>query len=342
MIFLETWSLSFSFVCNCFDDFCTNLPKNIGRFHRKQNPKFPKRRWVRSKNVFLSKSLLFSLVVTNESCFENFLRSLYLKQYVFFVRMQSHVSAGLVFDDYVWYFWSFLSRVWDVLGYRVLKKTAFGFLETWCPSFCIVCNCFDDFCTNLLKKIGRFHRKQNPKFPKRRWVRSKNVFLSKSLLFSLVVTNESCFENFLRSLYLEQYVFFVRMQSHVSAGLVFDDYVWYFWSFLSRVWDVLGYRILKKTAFDFLETWCPSFCIVCNCFDDFRTNLPKTFGRFHWKENTNFSKRRWVRSRFVCLSSALLFSLVVTKKYVLRTSWGISARSNTCFLFKCRVTLRLR
>ena len=259
-----------------------------------------------------------------------------------FFRMQSHVSAGLVFDDYVWYFWSFLSRVWDVLGYRILKKTAFGFLETWCPSFCIVCNCFDDFCTNLLKKIGRFHRKQNPKFPKRRWVRSKNVFLSKSLLFSLVVTNESCFENFLRSLYLEQYVFFVRMQSHVSAGLVFDGYVWYFWSFLSRVWDVLGYRILKKTAFDFLETWCPSFCIVCNCFDDFRTNLPKTFGRFHWKENTNFSKRRWVRSRFVCLSSALLFSLVVTKKYVLRTSWGISARSNTCFLFKCRVTLRLR
>ena len=36
------------------------------------------------------------------------------------------------------------------------------------------------------------------------------------------------------------------------------------------------------------------------------------------------------------------FSLVVTKKYVSRTSWGLSTWNNTCFLFKCRVTFRLR
>ena len=29
-------------VCNHFDDFRTNLPKNIGPFHRKQNTNFPK------------------------------------------------------------------------------------------------------------------------------------------------------------------------------------------------------------------------------------------------------------------------------------------------------------
>ena len=92
----------------------------------------------------------------------------------------------------------------------------------------------------------------------------------------------------------------------------------------------------------FLETWSPSFCFVCNFFDNFRTNLPKNIGRFNRKGNTNFSKWRWVRSKIVCLSSALLFSLVITKKYVLRNSWGISARSNTCFLFKCRVTFHLR
>ena len=173
------------------------------------------------------------------------------------------------------------------------------FLETWSPSFCFVCNCFDDFRTNLPKKIGRFHQKQNTKFPKRRWVRSKNIFLSNALLFSLVVTNENCFENFLRSLYLEQYVFFVRMQSHVSAGLVFDGYVWYFWSFLSRVWDVLGYRILKKTAFNFLETRCPSFCIVCNCFDDFRTNLPKLLGDF--TENKHKNSKMTLSTFQICL-----------------------------------------
>ena len=99
---------------------------------------------------------------------------------------------------------------------------------------------------------------------------------------------------------------------------------------------------LKKQLLIFLETWSPSFCIVCNCFDDFRTNLPKKIGHFHRKQNTKFPKRRWVRSKNVCLSSALLFSFVVTKKYVLITSWGLSTWNNTCSLFKCRGTFRLR
>ena len=80
--------------------------------------------------------------------------------------------------------------------------------------------------------------------------------------------------------------------------------------FTSCVWDVLWYRILIKKLF--LE------------------------------QNRNFPKRRWVRSINVFLSSAGLVSLVVTKKNVLRTSWGLSIWNNTCFLFKCRVTFRLR
>ena len=79
---------------------------------------------------------------------------------------------------------------------------------------------------------------------------------------------------------------------------------------------------------------------MCNRFDDFRTNCPKNNGRSHRKDNTNFAKWRWVRSNNVCLSSALLFSLVVTKKYDLRTSWGLSTWNKTCFLFRCRVTFR--
>ena len=60
------------------------------------------------------------------------------------------------------------------------------------------------------------------------------------------------------------------------------------------------------------------------------------------EQNRNFPKRRWVRSKNVCLSSAGLVSLVVTKKSVLRTSSDLSTWNNTCFLFKCRVTFRLR
>ena len=114
------------------------------------------------------------------------------------------------------------------------------------------------------------------------------------------------------------------------------------WLFTSCIWDVLRYRILKKLLLIFSETWSPSFRIVCNCFDDFRTKLPKNNGRSHQKENTNFPKGRWVRSKNICLSSALLFSLVVSKEYVLRTFWGLSTWNNKCFLFKCRVTFRPR
>ena len=114
------------------------------------------------------------------------------------------------------------------------------------------------------------------------------------------------------------------------------------WLFTSCVWDVLRNRTLRKTAFDFfLETWSSSFCIVSNSFDDFRPNLPKNIGRIHRTENTNFQKRRWVRSKNVSLSSALLFSLAVTTKIVLRPSWDLSTWNNTCFLLWCSVTFRL-
>ena len=97
----------------------------------------------------------------------------------------------------------------------------------------------------------------------------------------------------------------------------------------------------KNSFLFFSETWSSSFCIVCNCFDDFRLNLPKNIERFHRTENPNFPKRRWVRSKNVCLSSALLFSVAVTIKIVLRPSWDLSTWNKTCFLFWCRVTFRL-
>ena len=142
-----------------------------------------------------------------------------------FVRLWCWALPALVFEESVWYFGSLhpaFEMSWDI---EYLGKQLLIFLETWSSSFCIVCNCFDDFRANLPKNFGRFHRKENTKFPKRRWVRSKNVFLSSGGLVASVVTNKSCFENFLRSLYLKQYVFFVQMQSHVWAALVVESCV---------------------------------------------------------------------------------------------------------------------
>ena len=135
----------------------------------------------------------------------------------------------------------------------------------------------------------------------------------------------------LRSLHFKQNVFLVQMQSHVLAALGFERYVWYFSSLHPAFEMSCDTEYLKKQLLIFSETWSSSFCIVCNCFDDFRTNLPKKNWRSHRKENINFPKRRWVRSKNVCLSSALLFVLVVTENNVLRTSSDLSTWNNTCF-----------
>ena len=130
--------------------------------------------------------------------FWELLRSLYMKQYVFFVQMQrrfgcaSFRRVGLVFS-------LFTSSVLDVLWYRILKKTAFvswakqNFSETTLSTFQ---KCLFELC----------------------------------FAFFFGCNSKTCFENLLRSLYLEQYVFFVQMQSQVLAALFFERYVRYFGS----------------------------------------------------------------------------------------------------------------
>ena len=141
-----------------------------------------------------------------------------MKQYVYFVQMQSHVSAALFLERYVRYFGSFILRLRCLAIPNTQKNIFWFFSETWSPSFCFVCNCFDDFRTNLPKINGRFHRKQNTKIPRRRWVHSKNFFLSGALLFSLVVTKVNCFENFFRSLYLEKKCFLFKCRVTCRLG----------------------------------------------------------------------------------------------------------------------------
>ena len=101
------------------------------------------------------------------------------------------------------------------------------------------------------------------------------------------------------------------MQSHISAVPDFEGYVWYFGSLH------------------------PAFEMSCDIEYLYKQLL-------FLEQNTNFPKRRWVRSKNVCLSSAFLFFFGCNKKNVFRTSSHLSTWNNTCFLFKCRVMLGLR
>ena len=303
------WSSSFCIVYNCFDDFRTNLPKNNGQSYRKENINFPKWRWVRPKSVCLSSALLFSLVVT--------------KNYVL------RASWGLP----TWNKTCFLFKCRVTFRLGQFSKARFVTLALY------ILRSRSVVISNTYK--NGFFLEENSKFPKQPWVRSENVFLSSARLDSLVVNkkavlrtcwdlstwNKTCF------LLKCRVTFWLRYFSNATFGTLA--------LYILHLSCLAIPKLRKKQLLIFSEMWSSSFCIVYNCFDDFRTNLPKNNGQSHRKENINFPKWRWVRPKSVCLSSALLFSLVVTKIYVLRASWGLPTWNKTCFLFKCRVTFRL-
>ena len=113
--------------------------------------------------------------------------------------MKSHVLAALVSERYVRYFVLYILRLRFLAISNTYKYSS----------------CFSSK-TEIFQNDVEY-------FP-------KMSFLTLLLFFSLVVTKENCFENFLRSLYKEQNVLFVQMQSRVSAALVFERYVRYFGS----------------------------------------------------------------------------------------------------------------
>ena len=120
--------------------------------------------------------------------------------------------------------WLFTSCIWDVLRYRILgKKQLLIFSETWSSSFWIVCNCFDDFRTNPPRKQWAISPKGKYHLSKTTFSTFQKCLLVLSFAFFFCCNWKICFENFLRSLYLEQYVFFVQLQSQVLAALFFPE-----------------------------------------------------------------------------------------------------------------------
>ena len=99
-----------------------------------------------------------------------------------------------------------------------------------------------------------------------------------SFAFFFGCNYKNCFETFLRSLYLEQYVFFVQMQSHVSAAPVLECYVWYFGSLhpaFQLSWDI---QYLKKQLLIFFGN---VVSVVLYCMQLFWWFSSKPSGK-HW------------------------------------------------------------
>ena len=169
--------------------------------------------------------------------------------------------------------------VWDVLRYQTLEKTAFDIFGNvvFVVLYCV--QLFWWFSHKPSEKYWAISPKAKHKIPKKTLTSFQKWFLSAALLFSLVVFEEKCFENFLRTLYLEQYVFFVHSQSHVSAALVFERYVWYFGSLypafemscdIEYLWTAFVSRAKRKlsktTVSTFQKCLCElwwAFCFGC-------------------------------------------------------------------------------
>ena len=98
------------------------------------------------------------------------------------------------------------------------------------------------------------------------------------------------------------------------------------WLFTSCVWDVLRYRILKKTAFDFFGNVVSVVLYCVQLFWWFSHKPSEKYWPISPKAKHKISKK----------------TLSTFQKIVSRTSSDLSTWNNTCFLFECRVKFRLR
>ena len=114
--------------------------------------------------------------------------------------------------------WLFTSCVWAVLRYRILIKTAFDFFGNVAFVFLYCVQLFWWFSYKPPEKYWATSPKGKHKLSKTTLSTFQKCLFELCSAFFFGCNWKKCFENFLRSLYLEKYVFFVQMQSQVSAA----------------------------------------------------------------------------------------------------------------------------
>ena len=172
------------------------------------------------------------------------LRSPYMKQYVFFVQMQSHVLAALFFECYVRHFGSLHPAFEMSCDTEYLFKRLLIFFGNVIFVVLYFVQIFWRFSSKHSEKYWTTSPKKTQTFQNDVEYVPEMTFFSSAQLCSACCfgcNSKSCFENFFRSLYLKHVVFFVQMQSHVLAALNFEGYLWYFRSLhlaFEMSWDI--------------------------------------------------------------------------------------------------------
>ena len=153
-----------------------------------------------------------------KNCFETFLRSLYLEQYMFFFKKRITFRLR-----------QFLKATFGLLALYILRLRCLGISNTYKNSFC------------FLSKTETFQYDVEYVPEKSFWARLGLTFwLQKKLFWELGVI---CLHEPIR-------VFCSNAESCFGCA-IFRTLSSVLWLLTSCVWDVLRYRILIKTAFDF-------------------------------------------------------------------------------------------
>ena len=168
-----------------------------------QNRNFPKRRWVRSKNIFLSSGGLDSLVVNKKAVLRTCWDLSTWNNTCFLFKCR--VKFGLRY---------FSNATFGTLALHILRLRCLAIPNTYINSICFfwkrglrrfVLRAFVlmVFPQTFRKILGDFTERKTQNFQKDVEYVPKMSFWALLCFFS-VLTKENCFENFLRSLYLEQ------------------------------------------------------------------------------------------------------------------------------------------
>ena len=132
------------------------------------------------------------------------------------------------------------------------------------------------------------------------------------------------------------------MPSHVLAAVFFERYVRYFGSLHPAFGMSCDTEYIEKSSFWFFrKRGRRHFGLCAIVLMIFLQAVRKIMGDLTKRKTPTLQNDVEYLPK-ISVRALLCFFIVVTKKYVLRTSWGLSTWNNTCFSFNCRVTFWLR
>ena len=166
--------------------------------------------------------------------------------------------------------WLFTFCDWDVLRYRILVKTAFDFFGNVVLVVLYCMQLFWWFSCNPSEKFWAISPKGKHKLSKTTLSTFQNCLFELCFAFSFGYNSKICFENFLRSLYLEQYVFLFKCRVKFRPP-----------RFSKARFGTLALYILRLRCLVILNTYKNSFCFLSKT-ETFRYGVEYVPEMFSW------------------------------------------------------------